>query len=361
MKTKALKNMILLMLVLVFTLQTLNVFCADTYRHPAEFEKMESLIIVWNFRNWGYEANVEDYHPIFREIVREAQSEVTVYIVSNDGYEISQYLEENQVSLDHIVFLSVRAFPEKAWVRDFGPYFVDHEGDRIILDTGYLDTLDGDQPDPYRSANAFPLSFSGAVRDFIYEPVLLRLDGGNFLTNGDGLILTTENITHSNIQKRPFYSVDELKTLVNEKFGGELHVLKEGPALVSAHIDTATKFINPHTVFVGEGSAEDKRQYPGYQALEENVRQLSQIQYRGRPLNIVRIPLPHVPNSPVTTHPYINSLILNHKVLVPVFNIPEDEQVLAVYRDQMPGYEIIGIDCSRIINTGGAIHCLTKE
>ena len=41
---------------------------------------------------------------------------------------------------------------------------------------------------------------------------------------------------------------------------------------------------------------------------------------------------------------YTNSLILNNKVLVPQYGISEDIQALEVYRQAMPGYEVIGFD-----------------
>ncbi len=58
---------------------------------------------------------------------------------------------------------------------------------------------------------------------------------------------------------------------------------------------------------------------------------------------------------------YTNSLILNNKVLVPQYGIPEDSEAIQTYSDAMPGYEIIGFD-----DTFGnpwyaedALHCRT--
>ena len=59
---------------------------------------------------------------------------------------------------------------------------------------------------------------------------------------------------------------------------------------------------------------------------------------------------------------YVNSLILDNQVFLPVYQQPEDAQAIAVYHSVLPEYEIVPIDCYNIYNLyGGAIHCLTRE
>ncbi len=38
-----------------------------------------------------------------------------------------------------------------------------------------------------------------------------------------------------------------------------------------------------------------------------------------------------------------------------------DTTALRIYREAMPGYNIVGINCNSIIYLNGAIHCITKE
>ncbi len=59
---------------------------------------------------------------------------------------------------------------------------------------------------------------------------------------------------------------------------------------------------------------------------------------------------------------YVNALILNRKVFVPLFGIEADDDALAVWREVMPGYEVRGFESageSAWTNTD-AIHCRTK-
>jgi len=59
------------------------------------------------------------------------------------------------------------------------------------------------------------------------------------------------------------------------------------------------------------------------------------------------------------TRTYTNSLISNHKVLVPVYGIEMDSTATEIYRTLCPDHEVIGIDSEQIIHRAGAVHCIT--
>lgn len=48
-------------------------------------------------------------------------------------------------------------------------------------------------------------------------------------------------------------------------------------------------------------------------------------------------------------------------VIVPVYNLPEDDQAIAIYQAQLPGKTITPIDATDIIRSGGAWHCVAME
>ena len=57
---------------------------------------------------------------------------------------------------------------------------------------------------------------------------------------------------------------------------------------------------------------------------------------------------------------FTNSVIINKTVLVPTYDEQYDTTALRIYRENMPGYRVVGIDCNNIIQASGAIHCITK-
>ena len=101
--------------------------------------------------------------------------------------------------------------------------------------------------------------------------------------------------------------------------------------------------------------------------IEANIQyiQSNYLDCYGRPYKIVRIPMPPSPGGqypPSSSYfTYTNSLIVNKTVLVPIYGFSQDTTALRIYRENMPGYNVIGYDCNAPIPSGGAIHCITKE
>jgi hypothetical protein len=58
---------------------------------------------------------------------------------------------------------------------------------------------------------------------------------------------------------------------------------------------------------------------------------------------------------------YTNSVFINKTVIVPIYGLSKDTTALRIYREALPGYRVVGINCSGMISALGAIHCITKE
>ena len=96
---------------------------------------------------------------------------------------------------------------------------------------------------------------------------------------------------------------------------------------------------------------------------EAIVRELETLtNVHGRPYEILRIDTP--PYWRDFMPAYTNSLILNTKVLVPLFGIPEDQQALETWRRAMPGYDVIGFEHDQEGSAGwlwfDALHCRAR-
>jgi hypothetical protein len=85
----------------------------------------------------------------------------------------------------------------------------------------------------------------------------------------------------------------------------------------------------------------------------------------GRPFKVVRIPMPpdqngqYPPSGQYRT--YTNSMFINKTIIVPTYEYQYDTTALRIYRDALPGYNVVGINCNSIIGSLGAIHCIMKE
>ena len=76
-----------------------------------------------------------------------------------------------------------------------------------------------------------------------------------------------------------------------------------------------------------------------------------------KPYRIIRIDCP--PYDGYNIAAYTNSLILNQKVFVPLFNIPGDAQALETFEAALPGYEVIGFPWGSWYYYD-ALHCRTR-
>ena len=64
-----------------------------------------------------------------------------------------------------------------------------------------------------------------------------------------------------------------------------------------------------------------------------------------------------------THYTYTNSVTVNNVVLICRFDgeTTRNAQALAAYQAALPGYAIVDVDCSSIINNAGAIHCIVMH
>jgi hypothetical protein len=86
----------------------------------------------------------------------------------------------------------------------------------------------------------------------------------------------------------------------------------------------------------------------------------------GTPYKVVRIVQPPdgnglYPNFNGEYRTYTNSVLVNKTILVPTYEEKYDTTALRIYKEQFPGYKVVGIDCNDIIPLSGALHCITKE
>ena len=58
---------------------------------------------------------------------------------------------------------------------------------------------------------------------------------------------------------------------------------------------------------------------------------------------------------------YANFLIINQAVLLPVYGVNEDREVVQVMETLFPGREIVEIDCTSLIKQNGSLHCVTMQ
>ncbi len=314
-------------------------------RTMAEWEEVRGIIITWT-----------SYTSILRQIVDHAQEEGLVYIVCSDSNSVRTSLTNNGIPLTNLKFI-ITSF-NSVWCRDYGPWAV-YSG---ISDS--LKLIDWIYNRPRPSDDNIPVSFANFINAPLYQttvaPYNLIGTGGNFMVDGNGTGFSSRLILNEN----PGLSETQVDNIMNLYMGVTRYIkMQTLPYDQIHHIDMHMKLLDEETLLIG--------QYPAGTAdgpqIESNIQYITnnfQTCY-GRPYRIVRIPMPpsasgqYPPSANYYT--YTNSVFINKTVLVPVYGLSQDTTALRIYRENLRGYKIVGINCSSMISALGAIHCITKE
>jgi agmatine deiminase len=103
---------------------------------------------------------------------------------------------------------------------------------------------------------------------------------------------------------------------------------------------------------------------PNRDALREILRDLATMRdAAGRPIEVVRVPSPGriVEGGALMPASYVNFLIGNRAVIVPVFGATGDREVVEVLGQLFPGRIVVPIDARAAVTGGGAFHCMSRE
>jgi len=314
---------------------------------PAEFDSVTGVIFAW-----------EAYPTLLTDLIKEVAENDTAWVVVDNTSEqnsVSNTLSNANVNMDRVVFQVIET--NSVWVRDYGPWWIiEPENSLAIIDLVYNRPRPLDDTYPESAAGYFGINYYGLG---------LIEAGGNMLLDGQGAVIVSNVIFDGSQGFDPTLTQDQLEQYFLDYFG--VHKVIVTPHLINdgtGHIDMFVKLINDSTIIVGEYENQSAG-YPGnYDICNQVASQLAnETNGAGRPFNIVRMPMPSYNNG--ITYTYINSLIVNNKVLVPIYGIStefaNDDSILALYETIMPGVEAVGFDCNQIISANGAIHCIAMK
>ena len=326
-----------------------KISCYNEIISHAEYEQVDELMITWPTL---YHLSIEE-EPFFIDMVKAAEEAVSVRInVNNFLYKnrIISLLNEENIPLDNI---TISKTPTNSyWIRDYGPFFIEKNGELSIVDFNYLGhryrnrLIDDIYPTLYGIENNIEFDFKANFA--------LCIQGGNYMSDGQGLAMVANySLEIDNRDK----TLDEMSEILKKYLGlDELLILTSQVDDMTGHIDMFAKLIDEDILLVGQWI--DKNDI-NYQILENNTQLLIDKGY-----NVIRLPMLRDPDEDKNTiWTYTNSLIINGTnkkiVLVPQYGAVEDSIAIEIYGQVMPDYEIIGIYCNLVIDYWGAIHCTT--
>lgn len=350
---------------------------ADGFRMPAEWEPHSGCYLVWpqrpdNWRNGGKPAQA-----VWVELATAicAAEPVTV-LVSAQQWRNARARLPRQVRV-------VEATTDDAWVRDSGPSFlVDGSGRRRAVDWAFnaWGGLRGGLFFPWDSDDLLGQKIAELEGADCYQPSIV-MEGGSFDVDGQGTLLTTEECL-LNPNRNPDLSRAQIEGYLGSHLGVDNVIwLPRGVYLdeTDGHIDNFARFVAPGVVVL---SWTDDTTDPQYERSAEALKILRSVRdARGRELEVVKVHQPgplHLSADEAAgvdvvagSQPrragdrlagsYVNCLLANGIVVVPVFGDRHDEAALETYRRLLPDRRVVPVPGREILLGGGNVHCVTQQ
>jgi agmatine/peptidylarginine deiminase len=311
-------------------------------RVPAEFEHQDALLLGFN--------ELYVYHrETMVEIVRAIVGNIRIIgLVSDEAQraQVHALLTARGIDTSNIEYF---IWPTAMmWVQDFGPTFVvNEEATAIAFDFHHPNTdFENMLPVAFASQFGFPINHAH-----------MSLDGGNLLSNGEGLCLSTSTVLQDNAA-REFKLEDIGQRLHKYLHFDKWTYLKPLVGEPTGHVDMFATFVAPNVVVVG--SCDPAGDPVNAAILDDNAVTLSKVVTRAGPLRVERVRKPTHEDGKWFS--YANVIFANGVLLVPQYpgvSSELDRDALVLYRRLLPDWKVVGIDCTSLIAKRGALHCVS--
>lgn len=183
------------------------------------------------------------------------------------------------------------------------------------------------------------------------------LEGGAIDGDGAGLVVTTEQCL-LNPNRNPHLSHQAIEARLARDLGFD-RVLWLGEGLVNdhtdGHVDNLARFVAPGRLALPAATGEDDPNAAIYADAAARA--------RGFGVEVVAVPSPGRVDRDGEIQPasYMNFVIANRLVVVPVFGSPHDDAAVAAIAALFPDRETIGLPADAVLAGGGGFHCASQQ
>ncbi|NPD70197.1 agmatine deiminase (plasmid) [Lichenicola cladoniae] len=349
---------------------------SDGFWMPPEWAPQEAVWMLWPYRpdNWREAARpAQEAYAAVAEAIMGA----TPVIMGVPAEFMAQAERRLPAGINLVSMAS-----DDAWIRDSGPSIVvDTHGERrgVSWIFNAYGGLKGGLYSPW-DRDAQVSSLVCDHHHFARYAAPLVMEGGSIHSDGEGTLLVTEEVL-LNPDRNPaltkqqigdfledYLNIDKIIWLPSGVFADE----------TSGHVDNICCFSRPAEVILTWTEDATDPQAARSQAALAVLE--CEVDAKGRSFKVHKVqqpgPLTISNEEAVTTMSgpgmnrragtrlagsYVNFLITNGRLILPMLDRATDEQALSMMRDIFPKHEVIGVPAREILLGGGNIHCITQQ
>jgi len=330
---------------------------------PAEWERQQCVLMSFPHEetDWHNAENEADLKAALSPFIRIAQAIAygeAVYIICKDKTKIASMF----CSTRNLTFIEIPT--NDTWIRDYGYISIKDEGENRLLDFEF-DGWGGKFEAVLDNAVNQRLHQKGYMGVTALDKIDFVLEGGSIESDGGGTILTSTTCL-CNPNRNGGLSKEEVETVLRKTLGAQRVLWLDHGYLAGddtdSHIDTLARFVNKETIAYVKCEDSKDEHYEALQKMEAQLKTFTQ--ENGKPYKLIALPMTDAVYSeegeklPAT---YANFLISNDALIYPTYSDKNDKNAGEIFKDLFPEKEIIPVNCLKLIEQGGSLHCSTMQ
>lgn len=316
----------------------------------AEFRKQAAILI-------GCQNNLNKSSQLYADIARAVGGKVPLIgVVTSEtqAHEGAEIIRRNGLPPNAMRFIVMPS--NSIWIRDYAPLVLRYDQNQaLLIDAKYQTRTERERR---KQDEHFSMELA-KVLDLPVRSIPLMLEGGNMLSNGDGLMLTSGKTIVVNEQQGN-YNPKQIMTMFND-FMGAHSVYSFAPLMdePNGHIDMFVTLVAKNIAIVGQVS-------PGIDPdssknLDETADMLASLTTTVGPMKVKRIPMP--PKWGSDWRSYTNVIMANKVLVMPSFSDVDpaiEKKAEAIFRSVLPlDWDVKRVNCDTLVHQHGQLHCIS--
>ena len=318
-----------------------------------EWYEHQYCLIAWPCNKDLYGKIINKARDEVANVINEIAKTEHVIVLSNkeDIYEIQNKTDPKNIDI-------VECKLDDSWMRDIAPIF--YNEDEKLKSISFEFNGYGKYPD-YLNDN----KISKFISNYLNIPTKISelvIEGGAITYDDKKNLFSTKNVIFNKNRKQKHnseYIIKELKLLfdLNYIFLFENGLMEDD---TDGHVDNLLCPIGKNQYLIATTHKLD----PNYEILEKNKADLIKFfRDTNQTFDLIEVPLPtrkKINNKNIISS-YINFYFSKNKIILPKFNVKEDNEVKLTFEKLFPNREIMMLETENINYGGGNIHCITMN